>query len=575
MTAFSEACAASVHKAWDGDHPIQWVPLDLPSPQTGHALGRDFLLVSGPTLEALSRQAFIDLSFRIRPTYARELASMAFDPATDAKDRFTALHLLENAVESARGVFPLCQDTGTAAIYGWKGEDVLVDSPLPDHQWLASGADQAWKQGRLRNSQLVPLAGFKERNTGDNSPLACELFAGKGSEYRFLFIAKGGGSSNKTILFQETKRLLDPLAFEAFARQAINQIGVSACPPYRIVFVIGGQSPEQTALAAKLASTGALDALPSGSGANDGIFRDGNLETVIVRLATDSGWGAQFGGRWMARDARVIWLPRHAASLPVVLAVSCAAHRQMYGRIGPDGCFLEHLVDGEELVTIASTVKTSSGLSTKEPSTRKTAATEDATGGVQPLGKSAVVTDMEFRQVNLDSMNPADLAAGEFVELRGSIVVARDAAHARLSAMIKEGKPLPEWTSKPVFYAGPTETPEGEVVGSIGPTTSKRMDSYQEELMSRGAFTVSLGKGERTAACREACARYGGVYLVTIGGAAATAARRYVSSMSVLDWPELGMEAVRLVTLTGLPAMVAVDSRGKDYYADLRDNQRV
>jgi fumarate hydratase, class I len=562
MTDFSEACAASVRLAWDGDTPVQWVPVDLAPPRTEAALGRDFMVVPGAALETMAREAFRKLSFCIRPTYARELAVKAFDPETGTHDRFAALSLLENALESAKGVFPLCQDTGTAAVYGWKGENVLVESSLPDHQLLARGAESAWKQGKLRNSQLVPLTGLKERNTGDNSPLACELFSGKGSEYRLLFIAKGGGSSNKTALFQETRRLLEPMAFEDFARQAISQIGVSACPPYRLVFVIGGQSPEQTALAAKLATTGALDALPPGPGTNGGPYRDRTLESVVIRLAAESGWGAQFGGRWMARDARVIWLPRHAASLPVVLAVSCAAHRQMYGRIGPDGCFLEHLAGSDELSRITAEA-------------RSRFITSGKTVALPPGGTAAEDSGIHFRRVDLDSMDPADFVAGEFVELRGSIIVARDAAHARLSAMIKEGKPLPEWTSRAVFYAGPTETPDGEVIGSIGPTTSKRMDSYQEELLSKGAFRVSLGKGERSQACRAACSRYGGAYLVTTGGAAATAARRYVSSMSILDWPELGMEAVRLITLTGLPAMVAVDSHGKDYYADLRDNQRV
>jgi fumarate hydratase class I len=518
----------------------------------------------------MARQAFLDLSFRIRPTYARELAGMAYDPANDAKDRFAALSLLENSIESARGIFPLCQDTGTAAVYAWKGENVLVDSLLSDSRLLAAGAALAWRQGGLRNSQLVASGSFMERNTGDNSPLACEVFSEKGSEYHLLFIAKGGGSANKTLLFQETRRLLQPLAFETFARQAISQIGVSACPPYRIVFVIGGQSPEQTALAAKLATTGALDALPSEPGPEGGPYRDKELEATIVRLASESGWGAQFGGRRMARDARVIWLPRHAASLPVVLAVSCAAHRQLYGRIGPDGCFLEHLADGDELARIRAETQARFGIPTPELST-----IANPTAAVLPGRTVAADSGIHFRRVDLDTLNPADLSSGEFVQLWGSVVLARDAAHARLSAMIQEGKPLPEWTTRPVFYAGPTETPEGEVIGSIGPTTSKRMDSYQEELMSRGAFTISLGKGERTAACRDACARHGGVYLVTTGGAAATAARRYVSSMSVLDWPELGMEAVRLVTLAGLPAMVAVDSQGTDYYAGLRDNQRV
>jgi fumarate hydratase class I len=575
MTDFSEACTASVRAAWDGEGPIQWVPLDLPPPRQAQALGRDLLLIPGPSLETMARQAFRDLSFRIRPSYARELATLAFDPANEATDRFAALGLLENAIESAKGIFPLCQDTGTAAVYGWKGESVLVDSPLSDHQLLASGADLAWKEGRLRNSQLVPLAGYLERNTGDNSPLAGELFAGKGSEYSLLFIAKGGGSSNKTVLYQETKRLLAPQTFEAFARQAINQIGVSACPPYRIVFVIGGQSPEQTTLAAKLAGTGALDALPPGPGATGGPYRDRALEATIVRLAAESGWGAQFGGRQMARDARVIWLPRHAASLPVVLAVSCAAHRQLYGRIDPGGYCLEHLADGNELAEIVAEVKTSFGRPFAGTSLAGTSLAGTSLAGTSLAGTSNAVPGIHFRRVNLDMLDPAELVAGEFIELWGTIVLARDAAHARLSALIRDGKPLPVWSSQPVFYAGPTETPEGEVVGSIGPTTSKRMDGYQDELMSRGAFLVSLGKGERTPACRQACARYGGAYLVTTGGAAATAARRYVSSMSVLDWPELGMEAVRQVTLTGLPAMVAVDSRGTDYYADLQASQRV
>ena len=365
---------------------------------------------------------------------------------------------------------------------------------------------------------------------------------------------------------------------------------MSACPPYRIVFVIGGQSPEQTTLAAKLATTGALDALPSKPGANGGPFRDRVLEKTIVELAAASGWGAQFGGRLMARDARVIWLPRHAASLPVVLDVSCSAHRQMYGHIGPDGYFLEHLADGSELASIKAEIQSSFGLTAlaSSPDGRAIADTPAADspslGIPTPDRTTLEVLDSEqlarkdtlsFRRVDIDSLNPANLVCGEFVELWGPIVVARDAAHARLSNLIKAGQTLPEWTSKAVFYAGPTETPDGEIIGSIGPTTSKRMDGYLDELMARGAFVVSLGKGERSSACKDACARYKGAYLVTLGGAAATAARKYVSSVTVLAWPELGMEAVRLINLTGLPAMVAVDSEGRDFYAGLRDSQRL
>jgi len=537
--------------AYDGETPVPFDRLPLEPPRIERALGREFLVVAPEALTALARRAFGDIQFRLRPSFLSDLAAVAYDPATGERDRYVTRSLLDNALVGCGGIFPICQDTGTATVYAWKGDRVLVDGQDDDETLLGRGALSAWTAGRLRNSQVVPLLSFGERNTGDNAPLAAHLSSVRGDAYHFLFVAKGGGSANKTALFQETKSLLRPDAFAAFIKKAIQSLGVSACPPYRIAIVLGGQSPEESTMAAKLASAGALDALASEPQADGGPYRDRQMETMVMDAAALSGWGAQFGGRFLARDARVVRLPRHAASLPVVIAVSCSAHRQAYARIDRDGCFVERLADAADLRRIIDMA-----------SAGKTMTAETVPGTARRV-KLAPTDDPEAEATMLS------LRSGELVELWGPVILARDAAHARLLSMMERGDDLPDWTRYPIFYASPTDTPEGQVVGSIGPTTSRRMDSYLEPFMARGISRITIGKGERGAACRTACAIHRGVYLAAIGGAAALAASRYVSACDTIAWPELGMEAIRLVQLAGLPALVVVDSRGNDYYAPL------
>lgn len=583
MNGSDSAFHGSVRLAFDGSQPVSFDRLPFPAPRIAAFLGRDHLVVQPEHLSALSARAFTDIQFRLRRSFIATLARMASDPAGDPRDGYVVRALIENARIAATGVFPICQDTGTASVYGWKGDHVHIDGDEDDADVLGRGAATAWSGHRLRNSQVMPLPDFGERNTGDNSPVSVHLSAVKGDGYRFLFVAKGGGSANKTRLFQETKRLLRPDSFTVFIKEAVGAIGVSACPPYRIAVVLGGQSSEEAALAGKLASAGALDALPAAPGPDGGPYRDRQLETVVMAAARDAGWGAQFGGIFMAHDARVVRLPRHAASLPVVVAVSCSAHRQAYAYISREGYFIEHLADAAEIEELLSAVNGDRA--------RADAATSGATGDraqadAAPFGATGDrATDAgdraqadaapfgTTRRLDLGEPGSPEMAAaivalraGELVELWGKAVLVRDAAHARIRSMLERGEALPEWTRLPAYYASPTGTPEGAAVGSIGPTTSRRMDSYLDAFMSRGIFPVTIGKGERGPACREACAKYGGAYLAAIGGAAALAAARYVASCEVIDWPELGMEAIRLVEFTGLPALVAVDSRGTDYY---------
>lgn len=594
MHGFDNASYQSLLLAHDGDAPVPFDPLPLDPPRIEHALGRDFLIVPENSLGALASRVFSDMQFRLRPSFLADLATVAYAPDSDGRDRYVARALLENARISAAGTFPVCQDTGTAAVFGWKGDRVIIEgalasgtggetsgAPHDDGGILERGALSAWKYKRLRNSQVAPLTAFGERNTGTNGPLAAHVFSVRGEQYRFLFVAKGGGSSNKTALFQETKRLLRPDAFTAFIATAIKSLGVSACPPYRIAVVLGGQSPEEAALAGKFASSGALDALPSEPDSDGSPYRDRSLEAVVMAAAAGSGWGAQFGGRFLARDARVIRLPRHAASLPVVVAVSCSAHRQAYAYINPDGCFVERLAGTEEIDRIVEAAERRYRPLGVQPGFQATAthagdaggpavAAEPQNGEAEAFGNARVVDlgepgSEQFKEAI------ASLRAGEIVELRGKAVLARDAAHARLLGMMERGEALPGWTRYPAFYASPTETPDGQIVGSIGPTTAKRMDSYLAAFGERGVFPLTIGKGERAAACATACARYGNAYLAAIGGAAALAASRYVSSCETIDWPELGMEAVRLVEFSGLPVLVAVDSKGEDYYRGINN----
>lgn len=554
MNSFASALHAALARPTDGDEPVAFERLPLPPPRVERLAGASILIVDPAGLKAMAERAFVDLSFRVRPSLARDLARIAIAPDAGELERFAAAALLENAMTAARGRFPLCQDTGTAAVYGWRGHTVLVaggpepdraaeTGAAPDEAALAAGMAKAWERGRLRASQLLPLSDWGEAPSRGNEPLAAELFSAPGAAYRFLFVAKGGGSSNKAALFQETKAVLRPEAFRGFARRAVAGLGVSACPPYRIAMAIGGQSPEEALLAAKLASCGALDALSSEPPAGGSPYRDRGAEGIVMEEAAASGWGAQFGGRYLARDARVIRLPRHAASLPIALAVSCAAHRQLLAYVDAEGYFVERLAGPDELLE-AGGVSPTNG---------------ERTAGGGPASPRRL-------ELTPGMAAPAELRAGGLVALHGPVVLARDAAHARLRAMIGRGETLPAWTAYPVLYASPSGAPDGAPTGSLGPTTSRRMDGYAEELLSRGAFRIMLGKGERSAAFAEACRRYGGLYLAAVGGAAALAAERYVRSSTVIDWPELGMEAIRLVELQGLPALVAVDASGADFY---------
>lgn len=554
MDTFSGALRAALAGPFDGDEPVAFERLPLPPPRVERLAGASILVVDPAGLEALAERAFVDLSFRVRPSLARDLARIAAAPDASELERFAAAALFENAMTAARGRFPLCQDTGTAAVYGWRGHRVLVAGgpepdratgieAAPDEAALAAGMAKAWERGRLRASQLLPLSGWGEAPSRANEPLAAEIFSAPGMAYRLLFVAKGGGSSNKATLFQETKAVLSPEAFRAFARRAVAGLGVSACPPYRIAMAVGGQSPEEALLAAKLASCGALDALSAEPPAGGGPYRDRGAEGIVMEEAAASGWGAQFGGRYLARDARVVRLARHAASLPIALTVSCAAHRQLLAYVDEEGYFLERLAGPDEL---------------------REAGGESPPDGARAAGLRRTLPRRLDLAPGLEP--PAELRAGELVALHGEVILARDAAHARLRAMIERGETLPSWTAYPVFYASPSGAPDGAPTGSLGPTTSRRMDGYAEELLSRGAFRLMLGKGERSAAFALACRRYGGLYLAAVGGAAALAAERYVRSSTVIDWPELGMEAIRLVELRGLPAVVAVDATGADFY---------
>ncbi|TFG81972.1 MAG: fumarate hydratase, partial [Spirochaetales bacterium] len=489
MTGFRRSAYASMRQARDGDEMVDFERLDLPPPARILAGRRTFLVVPAASLRVLSDTAFTAIQFKARSSLIRDFCRISLDPMGSAGDRLVADALLENTRIASGGIWPLCQDTGTAAVYGWKGDHILVDGD--EELALSEGSAEAWRNKRLRNSQIVPDSLYVERNSGDNSPLACELFAETGSEYRFLFVAKGGGSSNKTSLFQETKRVLQPAAFETFIRKVVKDLGVSACPPYRVVLIVGGQSPEEAMLAAKLAGCGALDGLPCFPGLSGDPFRDLDAESMVMRIAAESGWGAQFGGTALARDARVVRLPRHAASLPVVAAVSCAAHRQAYAYIDGDGFFLERLAGLPEIELIADEAR------------RSFAALAASPEYALPIAqfKKAMRIDL-----GSNMRVPKNLAAGDLVELHGPVVLARDAAHARLAAILARGESAPDWSHYPVFYAGPTETPAGQVSGSIGPTTSKRMDGYLDDFMSRGIFTVMIGKGERSPACAAACA---------------------------------------------------------------------
>jgi fumarate hydratase, class I len=508
---------------------------------TRRAFGKDFIEVEPGVLSLLTETAMHDIAHLLRPGHLRQLRSVLDDPEASPNDRFVARELLQNACIAAGGVLPMCQDTGTAIVMGKRGQQVLTDGRDEEH--IARGVYDAYTKLNLRYSQLAPLTMWDEKNTGSNLPAQIELYATAGGEYKFLFMAKGGGSANKSYLYQETKAVLSPAAMLRFLEEKIRSLGTAACPPYHLAIVVGGTSAEFALKTAKYASARYLDTLPTtGSAAASG-FRDPELEQQVLEITRRVGIGAQFGGKYFCHDVRVIRLPRHGASCPVAIAVSCSADRQALAKITRDGVFLERL----ESDPAQYLPDTDSG-------------------------------ELDSDVVPIDLNRPMDQIRAELsrypiktrLSLAGPLVVARDIAHAKISQRLARGEPMPAYLrDHAVYYAGPAKTPEGYASGSFGPTTAGRMDSYVEEFQAAGGSLVMLAKGNRSAAVTEACRKHGGFYLGSIGGAAARLARDCITKVEVLEYPELGMEAVWKIEVRDFPAFIVVDDKGNDFFADV------
>jgi fumarate hydratase class I len=503
-------------------------------------LGRDFLEVDPAALTLLTSTAMHDIAHLLRPAHLNQLRAILDDPESSPNDRYVARDLLKNACIAAGRVLPMCQDTGTAIVMGKRGQQVLTDGRDEEH--IARGVYDAYTNLNLRYSQLAPLTMWDEKNTGNNLPAQIELYATAGSEYKFLFTAKGGGSANKSYLYQETKAVLNPVRMLAFLEEKIRSLGTAACPPYHLAIVIGGTSAEFALKTAKYASAKYLDALPaSGSPTGHGL-RDLELEQQVLDITRKVGIGAQFGGKYFCHDVRVVRLPRHGASCPVAIAVSCSADRQALGKITADGVFLERL-------------ETDPAQYLPDPTA------QDTSGDVVAVDLNRPMAEIRAEL----SKYPIRTR----VALTGPLVVARDIAHAKIAERLDAGQPMPSYLrDHPVYYAGPAKTPAGYASGSFGPTTAGRMDSYVARFQEAGGSLVMLAKGNRSPAVTSACQQFGGFYLGSIGGAAARLAKDCITHVSVLEYPELGMEAVWKIEVRDFPAFIIVDDKGNDFFAD-------
>ncbi|AFR48273.1 Tartrate dehydratase alpha subunit/Fumarate hydratase class I, N-terminal domain protein [Gordonia sp. KTR9] len=508
--------------------------------------GRTFLQVDPEAIRRLTAEAMHDISHYLRPAHLAQLRKIIDDPEASGNDRFVALDLLKNVNISAGGVLPMCQDTGTAIVMGKKSEGVLTGTD--DAEAISRGVYDAYTQLNLRYSQLAPLTTYEEKNTGSNLPAQVEIYATeqgpKGPEYKFLFMAKGGGSANKSFLFQETKAILNPKSILKFLDEKIRSLGTAACPPYHLAVVIGGTSAEFALKTAKYASAHYLDNLPTQGSMSAHGFRDLELEDKVFKLTQSFGIGAQFGGKYFCHDVRVVRLPRHGASCPVAIAVSCSADRQALGKITADGVFLE------QLETDPAKYMPAAGVA------------EDISGG-------------EVVEVDLNRPMPEILAqlsqypVKTRLSLTGPLVVARDIAHAKIKERLDAGEPMPDYLrDHPVYYAGPAKTPEGMASGSFGPTTAGRMDSYVEQFQAAGGSMVMLAKGNRSKQVTDACGSHGGFYLGSIGGPAARLALDCIKSQEIIEYPELGMEAVWKIEVENFPAFIVVDDKGNDFFTD-------
>lgn len=505
---------------------------------TCEAMGRAFLKVEATGLRMLTYQALHDIAHFLRPSHLQQLRTIVDDPEASPNDRFVAMDMLKNAVIAAEGDLPQCQDTGTAIVIGKKGQYVFTG--FNDAAQISEGVFEAYSKHNLRYSQVAPIDMYNEANTGNNLPAQIDIYSTDGDEYRFMFIAKGGGSANKSFLYQETKALLSPDALLKFLDAKIKTLGTAACPPYHLGVAIGGTSAEETLKASKLASTRYLDALPTKGNQRGHAIRCPDIEVEVLELTRKSGIGAQFGGKYFCHDVRVIRLPRHAASCPVAISVSCSADRQALGKITRDGIFLEQL--------------------------------ETQPSKYLP---EAISTELSSSVVQVDLRQPMSAIRAQLskypirtrLALTGPMIVARDIAHAKIKERLDRGEGLPQYIKDHiVYYAGPAKTPPGYPSGSFGPTTAGRMDSYVELFQANGGSLVMLAKGNRSPAVTAACKRYGGFYLGSIGGPAARLAKECIRKVEVLEYPELGMEAVWKIEVENFPAFIVVDDKGNDFF---------
>ncbi|MDW3179148.1 MAG: fumarate hydratase [Acidimicrobiia bacterium] len=524
-----------------GEDTTEYRKISSEGVSTFEANGETFLKVEPEAIQLLTATAMRDIAHYLRPAHLKQLASILDDPEASPNDIFVAEELLQNANIAAGGVLPMCQDTGTAIVMGKKGQHVFTG--FDDELAISQGVYDTYLTSNLRYSQLAPLSLFEEKNTGNNLPAQIELYATQGDAYKFLFIAKGGGSANKSYLFQETKALLNPESLMKFLDINLRKLGTAACPPYHLAIVIGGTSAEFNLKTAKYASTKYLDSLPTeGSMAGHG-FRDLEWEERILELTRELGIGAQFGGKYFCHDVRVIRLPRHGASNPVGISVSCSADRQALGKITAEGVFLEQLEH--------------------DPAQYMPEVTEE---------------DLSTNVVQIDLNQPMDAIRNELTKhpvktrlsLTGTLVVGRDIVHAKIKELLDAGEPMPEYLKNhPVYYAGPAKTPEGYASGSFGPTTAGRMDSYVEQFQAAGGSMVMLAKGNRSQQVVDACKTHGGFYLGSIGGPAARLAKDAIRKVEVLEYEELGMEAVWRIEVENFPAFIIIDDKGTDFFAEV------
>ena len=501
--------------------------------------GTEVLAVEREGLTRLAKEAFHDTAHYLRPSHLTQLAAILDDKEASSNDHYVALDLLKNANIAAGGILPMCQDTGTAIIMGKKGQRVWTNGS--DEAALAEGVAHAFTEGNLRYSQLAPLSMYEEKNTGNNLPAQIEIYSTDSEEYKFLFIAKGGGSANKSFLFQQTPSMLNPDRLISFLEDQIRLLGTAACPPYHLAVVIGGMSAELNLKTTKLVSTHYLDGLPTRGNEYGQAFRDMEMEEKILALTREMGIGAQFGGKYFCHDVRVVRLPRHGASLPIGIGVSCSADRQVIGKITREGFFLEKLE--------------------KNPAKYLPDIDESALGG---------------EVVQIDLNEPMDqmlktLSAHPIktrLSLSGSLIVARDLAHLKISDRLSKGEPMPEYMQNhPIYYAGPAKTPSGFASGSFGPTTAGRMDSYVADFQAKGGSYIMLAKGNRSQQVTDACKKYGGFYLGSIGGPAARLAQDCIKKVECIEYEELGMEAIWRIEVENFPAFIVVDDKGNDFFA--------